>query len=233
MQFTAQQRDTIYSVIHARRDMRHFIPDSSVAPEVLQRILLAANSAPSVGLMQPWRFIRLHDNELRHKIKILVDEERLNTAEKLQQRKQDFLKLKIEGITDCAELVAVVQSPDDGTILGRHSMPEEMALCSTACAIENMWLASRAENIGMGWVSFFQPKKLASLLNCPQGSKPIALLCLGPVKQFYSEPMLQQEKWRQAKSLEKVLFHNSYGNTKHENNNNHKTSHPVKPIRLE
>jgi len=207
------ERDALYKVIRARRDMRHFISDSKIDEEVLQRILLAAHSSPSVGLMQPWRFIRVTDKSIRHKIIEMVEIERQETAKLLGNKKQEFLKLKIEGIKDCAELITVVQAPDDGTILGRRTLPEEMALCSTACAIQNMWLASRAENIGMGWVSFFDPVKLAALLNCPSQSKPIALLCLGPVKTFYPEPMLQIEGWRDSKKLSSIVFDNYWENS--------------------
>ncbi|MFV1982800.1 MAG: 5,6-dimethylbenzimidazole synthase [Thiohalomonadales bacterium] len=209
--FTESERDTVYKVIRARRDMRHFIPDSKIEKNVLQRILLAAHSSPSVGLMQPWRFIRVTDLSIRNKIIELVEEERQNTSKLFGDNKQEFLKLKVEGIKDCAELITVIQAPDDGTILGRRTLPEEMALCSSACAIQNMWLASRAENIGMGWVSFFDPVKLSKLLLCPNNSKPIAILCLGAVKEFYPEPMLQLEGWRKSKDLNSVVFENYWG----------------------
>ncbi len=85
-------------------------------------------------------------------------------------------------------------------------MPHQMALCSVACAIENLWLAARAENIGMGWVSLFDPERLAQLLGCPDGAQPIALLCLGPVREFYPRPMLEQLNWRQGRPLEDLLM---------------------------
>ncbi len=210
--FNETERDTLYKIIRARRDMRHFLPNCKIEDDTLQRILLAAHSSPSVGLMQPWRFIRITNSIIRKKIITLVEQERQQTAELFDEKKQAFLKLKVEGLKNCAELITVVQAPDDGTIFGRRTLPEEMALCSSACAIQNMWLASRSENIGMGWVSFFDPVKLASLLNCPDGSKPIALLCLGPVKEFYPEPMLQLEGWRKPKELSSLLFENNWEN---------------------
>ncbi|HEX5337915.1 MAG TPA: 5,6-dimethylbenzimidazole synthase [Gallionella sp.] len=196
------ERDVVYSVISERRDMRHFLPDSIVDETVLQRLLQAAHSAPSVGLMQPWRFIRMRDASLREAIAAMVEEERALTAQAMGEREAEFMRLKVEGLRECAELLAVVLAPDDGTVFGRRTMPEEMALCSAACAIQNLWLAARAENLGMGWVSLFDPQRLASLLNCPQGAKPIALLCLGPVSEFYPRPMLEQLGWRQGKPLE-------------------------------
>ena len=208
--FSEGERGTLYSVMQARRDMRHFIPDSKVDEVVLQRILEAAHSAPSVGLMQPWRFIRIKNDELREKIAQLVDKERKITAQLLDERKQEFLKLKVEGIREAAELLVVVKAPDDGTVFGRRSMPEEMALCSTACAIQNLWLAARVENIGMGWVSLFDPKEVADILSCPEGAKPIAILCIGPVKSFYPQPMLETVGWRNTRPLEEMLAEDLY-----------------------
>jgi len=207
--FSSEERDIIYRVIHARRDMRHF-SGGEVAPEVLQRILQAGHAAPSVGFMQPWRFIRVTEAALREKLAGIVEAERQRTAAAMDQRKAEFMRLKVEGLRDCAELIAVVLAPDDGTVFGRRTMPEEMALCSVSCAIENMWLAARAENIGMGWVSFFEPDDVAVLLRCPEGSKPIALLCLGPVKAFYDKPMLENEGWRKRESMDVVLAENQY-----------------------
>ncbi len=190
--------------------MRHFIANSSIDAEVLQRILSAAHTAPSVGLMQPWRFIQIKNSRLREAVAELVDRERMETAKLLATREQEFLELKVEGVRECAALIAVVQAPDDGTVFGRRTLPEEMALCSTACAIQNLWLASRVENLGLGWVSLFDPKALAGLLNCPEGAKPIALLCIGPVKQFYDKPMLEQAGWRQGKHLDEFLFEDGW-----------------------
>ncbi len=208
-QFSNTEREAIYSVIHERRDMRHFA-SGSVAPDVLQRILEAAHAAPSVGYMQPWRFVRITRPELRQQLIALVEAEKDKTADQMDARKTEFMRLKVEGIRDCAELIAVVLAPDDGTVFGRRTMPEEMALCSVSCAIENMWLAARAENLGMGWVSFFEPADVAALLGCPETAKPMALLCLGPVKAFYDKPMLEQEGWRKRESMDVVLSENQF-----------------------
>lgn len=208
--FSAADRETLHKIMLARRDMRHFLPNSKIDKDVLARIMEAAHSAPSVGLMQPWRFIHIKNKALRGNIAQLVEEEIQQTAEAMDERKAEFMKLKVEGIRDCAELIAVVQAPDDGTIFGRRTLPEEMALCSTACAIQNLWLATRAENLGMGWVSLFDPDALAKLLHCPEGALPIALLCLGPVKEFYSKPMLIETGWREGKSLDSVLFNDKW-----------------------
>ena len=197
--------------MRARRDMRHFLPDTRVDAAVLQRLLQAAHNAPSVGLMQPWRFIRIGDATLRARLAELVETERLNTAVTMGERAAEFLKVKIEGLRDCAELLAVVQAPDDGTLFGRRTLPQEMALCSTACAIQNLWLAARVENLGMGWVSFFDPEALATLLRCPTGAKPVALLCIGPVVEFYPQPLLEAERWRASKPLREFVFDDYWG----------------------
>ena len=207
--FSEAERDAVYRVIQARRDMRHFLPNQPVDEIALQRILSAAHQAPSVGLMQPWRFIRITNQELREQIADLVSLEIKLTAAQLNDRKTEFLALKVEGIRECAELIITVQAPDDGTIFGRRTLPE-MALCSVACAIENLWLAARAENLGLGWVSLFSPEALANLIHCPEGAKPIAILCLGPVKDFYTQPMLVDVGWREAKPLDELLFQNQW-----------------------
>ena len=200
--FSAEERDTLYRIIAARRDMRHFTPNTHIDDATIKRLLQAAHQAPSVGLMQPWRFIRIATTQQREQIAQLVMAERDATAQALGNRGDAFLRLKVEGIRDCAEVWVAIVAPDDGTIFGRRTMPAEMALCSVACAIQNLWLATRAENLGMGWVSMFDPVALAALLALPTGSKPIAVLCLGQVEAFYPAPMLELEGWRQRVSLE-------------------------------
>ena len=174
--FSDSERTGVYKAIAERRDMRHFLPDP-VDPDVLQNLLQAAHKAGSVGLMQPWRFIRITKTKLREKIYQLVEQERVNTAKALAEREDEFMKLKVEGIKECAELM-VVALPDkrEQHIFGRRTLPE-MDLASTACAIQNMWLAARAEGLGMGWVSLFEPVALAELLKMHPGNTLLASLC--------------------------------------------------------
>jgi len=208
--FSEAERDAVYRAIAERRDMRHF-SGGTVEPEQLQRLLQAAHQAPSVGLMQPWRFIRISDRALRGQIQSLVEEERIRTAEALGERTDEFMKLKVEGINDCAEvLVAALMDDRERHIFGRRTLPE-MDLASVSCAIQNLWLASRAEGLGMGWVSLFEPRALADLLDMPEGAKPVAVLCLGPVKAFYPAPMLVLEGWAQARPLSELLYENVWG----------------------
>jgi 5,6-dimethylbenzimidazole synthase len=208
--FSADERAAVYRVIGERRDMRHFA-GGTIEPELLRRLLEAAHQAPSVGLMQPWRFIRITDRPLRGKIQQLVEEERVRTAEALGERSDEFMKLKVEGINDCAEvLVAALMDDRERYIFGRRTLPE-MDMASLSCAIQNLWLASRAEGLGMGWVSLFEPQALADLLGLPAGAKPLAVLCLGSVKEFYPAPMLMLEGWAQPRPLSELLYENYWG----------------------
>lgn len=208
--FSPAERAAVYRAITERRDMRHFA-GGTVAPQLLARLLEAAHQAPSVGLMQPWRFIRITRPELREAIHAQVEAERVRTAEALGERSDDFMRLKVEGIRDCAELLVVaLMDQREKHIFGRRTLPE-MDLASLSCAIQNLWLASRAEGLGLGWVSLFEPQALAELLHMPAGSKPLAILCLGPVTEFYREPMLVQEGWATPRPLQELLFTDSWG----------------------
>ncbi|MGP0175026.1 5,6-dimethylbenzimidazole synthase [Pseudomonas sp. NCHU5208] len=208
--FTPEERAAVYRAIAERRDMRHFA-GGQVPAEVLARLLEAAHHAPSVGLMQPWRFMRISDRHLREEIHALVEAERVQTAEALGERSDEFMQLKVEGIRDCAELLAVaLMEGREAHVFGRRTLPE-MDMASVACAIQNLWLAARAEGLGLGWVSLFDPEALAALLGMPAGSKPVALLCLGPVHAFYQKPMLEEEGWATPRPLAELLFENRWG----------------------
>ena len=201
--------DAVYRAIGERRDMRHFRPDP-VAPELLERLLNAAHLAPSVGFMQPWRFIRITDPALRERLAEVVEAERQTTADVLGQRREEFLKLKVEGIRDCGEvLVVALMDGRERHVFGRRTLPE-MDVASMACAIQNMWLAARAEGLGMGWVSLFDPEALAKLLAMPEGAKPLAILCLGHVDAFYPAPMLELEGWTRRRPLSELVAENRW-----------------------
>ena len=141
----------------------------------------------------------------------LVDAERCLSAEALGERSDEFMQLKVEGILECAELlVAALPEGRGAHVFGRRTLPE-MDLASLSCAIQNVWLAARAEGLGMGWVSLFDPLALAQLLNMPAGARPVAVLCLGPVDAFYARPMLEQEGWAQGRALDELIFTDSWG----------------------
>lgn len=208
--FSTEEIAAVYRVIAERRDVRHFLSDP-IAPDLLARILNAAHHAPSVGFMQPWRFIRLVDTALRQSVYELVEAERIATAHALAQREDEFMRLKVEGIRECGEvLVVALMDRCEEHVFGRRTLPE-MDLASVACAIQNCWLAARAEGIGMGWVSMFEPEQLKQLLGMPQGAKPIAILCLGHVAAFYAKPMLEQQGWAARQNLSELLFVDHWG----------------------
>lgn len=207
--YTDTERNAVYRAIYERRDMRHFRADP-IDPAILERLLNAAHAAPSVGFMQPWRFIRISNAELRKRIHSLVEQERINTAKALNEREDAFMKLKVEGILDCAQVwVAALCEAREQHIFGRRTLPE-MDLASLSCAIQNIWLAARAEGIGMGWVSLFEPEALKTALAMPESSHPIAILCLGHVDSFYDKPMLEQQGWAERKNLSDLLFDNNW-----------------------
>ncbi|MBN4055620.1 5,6-dimethylbenzimidazole synthase [bacterium AH-315-K03] len=207
--FDKHEQAAIYRAIFERRDMRHFIP-GNIATETLERLFTAAHAAPSVGFMQPWRFIRISDPSLRCDIHQMVEQERIKTAHALGEREDEFMRLKVEGILDCSELIVVTLMDKREThIFGRRTLPD-MDLASAACAIQNMWLAARAEGLGMGWVSLFDPATLSKKLSMPKGSRPIAILCLGQVDEFYPEPMLEIEGWASKGDLANYIMENTW-----------------------
>lgn len=207
--FSDPERAAVYRAIHERRDMRHFTREP-VDSLLLQRLFDAAHHAPSVGYMQPWRIVRVTDSALRSALHAVVERERLLTADALGKRRDEFMKLKVEGMLDCGELLVVSLMDDrEQHVFGRRTLPE-MDLASVACAIQNMWLAARAEGIGLGWVSLFDPDEIATLLGMPAGAKPVAILCVGHVTQFYDEPMLETERWATRTPLAHCVFENRW-----------------------
>jgi len=203
--YSESEIQALWRTLRERRDMRHFngepMPDGA-----LERLIEAAQLAPSVGMMQPWRFIQITDRELRNKIHQHVSEEQQRTAAQLSSRNEEFLRLKIAGIDQCTELLAAILPPErERHLIGRRTLPR-MDLASLGCAIQNMWLAARAEGIGLGWVSFFDPAMLSSLLKLPTGADPAALLCIGPVNKFYEKPMLEETGWGSRLDPKALLF---------------------------
>lgn len=218
--YSDADKRAVYRAMAQRRDMRHFI-SQPIDADTLQNILGAAHLAPSVGLMQPWRFIRISDVAIRRQIHGLVEQERQLTADVLGERKAEFLRLKVEGIMQCAELlVAALPDQREQHVFGRRTLPE-MDLASLSCAIQNMWLAARVEGVGMGWVSMFDPEQLKEVLDMPADSKPVALLCIGHVDAFYDKPMLVEEEWAVERPLSEMLYENRWGEAQ---------SHAVPPV---
>lgn len=203
--FSQEKIDAIYEAILARRDIREFNSDP-LPVGLMDRLFQAAHLAPSVGYMQPWRLLHIQSPEVRNNIAQLVEHERLTTAEQLPTRQRDFLKLKVEGLSSCQEVVVVtLMHGREAHIFGRRTMPE-MDLASASCAIQNMWLAARAEGVGLGWVSFFDPHALADLLNMPRDATPIAILCIGCVDHFPEKPLLDTLGWGQRLPMHDVVY---------------------------
>lgn len=209
MRFSDSDIAAVYRAIFERRDMRHFVR-APVDEAVLMRLLSAAHHAPSVGFMQPWRIVRITDRSLRDALHAIVEKERRRTAEALGERQDEFMRLKVEGILDCGEvLVVALMDGRDRHVFGRRTLPE-MDLASVACAIQNMWLAARAEGLGMGWVSLFDVDEVRTLLRMPDGAKPVAILCVGHVDKFYERPMLEAQGWASRRTLSECVFENAW-----------------------
>ena len=208
--YSEPEINALWRALRERRDMRHFAAGQPLPEGCLERLIEAAHLAPSVGYMQPWRFMRISDPALRREIQTLVEEERLKTADALPSRRDEFLGVKIEGLADCAEVLVVSLMPArEKHLVGRRTLPQ-MDIASVGCAIQNMWLAARAEGIGLGWVSFFDPSALAALLQLPPGAEPVAVLCIGPVAEFYPRPMFETAGWGARLPLDQVLFENRW-----------------------
>ena len=208
--FSDAEIEGVYRAIRERRDVRHFKPGPLEDGQLL-RFIAAAHNGPSVGLMQPWRFIRIASAALRASIHQHVNEERIKTAEALGKRAEEFMQLKVEGILACAEVLVVgLVDKRENYVFGRRTMPE-MDLASASCALQNFWLAARAEGIGAGWVSMFDPQRLREICGMPKGSQPIAVLCVGQVEEFYTAPMLELERWDQRRPLSEIMFQDQWG----------------------
>lgn len=208
--FSDAEIEGVYRAIRERRDVRHFKPGPLEDGQLL-RFIAAAHNGPSVGLMQPWRFVRIASAALRASIHQHVNEERIKTAEALGKRAEEFMQLKVEGILACAEVLVVgLVDKRENYVFGRRTMPE-MDLASASCALQHFWLAARAEGIGAGWVSMFDPQRLREICGMPDGSQPIAVLCVGQVEEFYTAPMLELERWDQRRPLSEIMFEDRWG----------------------
>jgi 5,6-dimethylbenzimidazole synthase len=204
--FSEAERAALYRAIASRRDIRRFRSEP-VAGEVLWRLLEAAHHGPSVGFMQPWNFIVVRDVTIKARVKALFDRERQAAACFYDEPERSrYLSFKLEGITEAPVNLCVTCDPTrGGIVLGRNSQPET-DIYSTCCAIENLWLAARAEGIGVGWVSILKIPQLREILAIPPHVVPVAYLCVGYPEDFPDEPMLQTESWRDRLPLEQLVF---------------------------
>ena len=204
------ERETVHRVIAERRDIRRFRPDP-VPEDVLRRVLEAGHRAPSVGLMQPWRLIVVRSPQRRSAVRRLAQRERLRQADRFDERARHFLDQKIEGIVEAPLGIVVCCDHGDphAEILGRGTIPET-DVYSTACAIQNLWLAARAEGLGVGWVSFYRPDDLRELLAIPPRVDPMAYLCLGWPDERPVRPGLEAAGWSSRVPLDAVVMEEAW-----------------------
>lgn len=211
--FPVEERRGVYRAISTRRDIRaEFLPDA-VPAEVLVRILDAAHHAGSVGFMQPWNFILVRDPEVRRAIREAFLQERDRAAQFYEEPQRSlFLALKLEGILRAPLNLCVTCDPERGGphVLGRSAV-RETDLYSTCCAIQNLWIAARAEGVGVGWVSIVQPSALRAILGIPEPVIPVAYLCVGYVMAFPDRPDLERAGWRARLQLRDLVFLEGWG----------------------
>jgi 5,6-dimethylbenzimidazole synthase len=205
--FSDEERAAVYRAIEERRDVRaHFVSDP-VPDDVLLRVLGAAHHAPSVGFSQPWRFIVVRERARREAVHALFERANADAAAAYDdERGAAYRKLRLAGILDAPVNLCVVcdEDPARGAGLGRRTMPET-ARYSTVCAIQNLWLAARAEGLGVGWVSIVEPADLRELFAIPSRYAVVAYLCLGYVAEFAPEPDLERAAWEHRLPLRDVI----------------------------
>ncbi|BAL89512.1 putative nitroreductase [Actinoplanes missouriensis 431] len=202
----------LYDVIHRRRDVRGQFTGAPIPPAVLDRVLAAAHAAPSVGLSQPWDFILVSDESTRVAFHDHVQRERAAFASTLDpDAAATFSKIKIEGVRESTLSVVVTYDPDRGSpaVLGRHAIADA-GLYSVCLAIQNLWLAATAEDLGVGWVSFYREPFVQDLLGIPAGIRPVAWLCLGPVTHLEETPDLERHGWRRRMPWQSAVHENRW-----------------------
>jgi 5,6-dimethylbenzimidazole synthase len=205
----------LYDVIERRRDVRAEFTGQEVPDDTLLRVLGAAHRAPSVGMSQPWDFVVVRDPALRRTFRDHVADERDAFAASLPpERRSTFDRIKVEGICESSLGVVVTHSQDRGGqhVLGRHAIADT-GLFSTVLAIQNLWLAATAEDLGLGWVSFYREAFLRDLLGIPGDVRPIAWLCLGTVSHLESVPDLERHGWRSRRPLADAIHTDTWQTT--------------------
>ncbi len=207
--FTDVEKNGLYRAIFSRRDIRSHFTSKEIPDDVLFRILNAAHHAPSVGFSQPWSFILIKNSETRLKVKesFIMEKEKSIKLIENDNRKSEYIKLKLEGIIESSINICVTYDPTrfGPFVLGRTSIPET-GIYSVCCAIQNLWLSARAEGIGLGWVSIIDNQELKKILSIPRHVNPVAYLCLGYVNEFPEKPDLESSGWLKRMSLNDVVY---------------------------
>ncbi|CAK0775084.1 5,6-dimethylbenzimidazole synthase [uncultured Gammaproteobacteria bacterium] len=205
--FSDEHRAGLYQAIFNRRDVRGQFKPDPVAPEVLSRVLTAAHFAPSVGFMQPWNFIVISDAAIKRRVHDDFLVANAEAAERFDDdRAQSYRGFKLEGIMEAPVNICVTCDRDRAgpVVIGRTHIPV-MDLYSSVCAVQNLWLAARAEGLGVGWVSILHTRVLREILGLPPRVAPVAYLCLGKVTDFKSEPELATAGWRPRLDLAELI----------------------------
>ena len=226
-EFSTPERDAVYRVIFERRDVRRNFLRKSIPDDVLARILTAAHHAGSVGFMQPWDFVVIRKRATKRAVKQLFLKTNEQAAVRYTGARADLYRsLKLEGIEEAPVNIGVTCSRQRGgrQVLGRSTV-RDTDVYSTCCAIQNLWLAARAEGIGVGWVSILDHGLLKQVLGIPRPVKMLAYLCLGYVVDFATQPDLETAGWRARIPVDQLIHFESWGNIKHGNRRNDDAHH--------
>jgi len=216
MFFSENEREGLYKTVFNRRDVRGQFKPDPIPDDVLSRILYAAHHAPSVGFMQPWNFVVVRSDNVKKRVHNAFVEANENAANMFNSEKsKTYRSLKLEGILESPVNICITcdRSRTGPVVIGRTSI-KTMDLYSSVCAVQNFWLAARAEGVGVGWVSIIQQKALQEALGIPSNIVPIAYLCVGYVSHFYDKPELETAGWLKRTPLDDLLYFDQWGNTK-------------------
>ena len=213
--FPDAERAAVYQAIFSRRDVRgQFLPEP-VPDDVLGRILMAAHHAPSVGFMQPWSFQLVRSDALKQRVHDLFEQANAEAAQMFPDGRRDiYSRLKLQGIVDAPINLCVTcdRTRSGPVVLGRTHMPS-MDLFSSVCAVQNLWLAARAEGVGVGWVSIFHERALQEVLGIPAHIVPVAYLCIGYVSHFQDKPELEKVGWLPRLPIADLIHYEQWGAT--------------------
>ncbi len=212
-EFAEDDKAAVYRAIETRRDVRNEFLSDPLPDELIGKLLAAAHAAPSVGFMQPWNFTLVTNGEIRQAVWQAFSRANEEAAQMFVDEKQSLYRsLKLEGIRKAPLSICVTCDPTRGgdVVLGRTHNPH-MDVYSTVCAVQNLWLAARAEGVGVGWVSIFHDDDIREILDIPHHIQIVAWLCLGYVSELYAEPELAVKGWRQRLPLDQLVFKNRWG----------------------
>ncbi len=211
--FSDDDRQAVYQAIFSRRDVRGQYLPKPVPDAVLSRVLMAAHYAPSVGFMQPWNFLVVRSPAVKRRVHDAFQAANAEAAELFEgERKEIYNHLKLEGIMESPVNICITcdRQRTGPVVVGRTHI-KTMDLYSSVCAVQNLWLAARAEGLGVGWVSIFNQAALQEALDIPEDITPVAYLCLGYVSHFFDKPELETAGWLPRLPIEDIVFHDQWG----------------------